>query len=217
MIYVHEHIRNSDLHKILFICGIGSSFLYPLTDIIAGTLYKGYSFNEQAVSELFAIGAPTAGLVVPLFTVCSLLLIAFGWGVWLSASNSRLLRLLAIMIWANGLDSLVLWIFFPMHMRGVSPTFTDTMHIVLSINPFVLFSIVLGAIYYRNWFRYYSIGTILLLVITAIMAFSFTPLVVTNQPTPGLGINERVAQYTHQLWHAVLAFTLLRNNIVHRL
>jgi hypothetical protein len=94
-------------------------------------------------------------------------------------------------------------------MRGVPPTFTDTMHGILAINPFVLVSIVLGAIYFKNWFRYYSIATILLLVITAVMAISKALLVFENQPTPGLGIMERVSQYGHQLWHAILAMVLL--------
>jgi hypothetical protein len=83
------------------------------------------------------------------------------------------------------------------------------MHGIFAINPFVLISIILGAIYFRNWFRYYSIATILLLLITAALAFSKAPLVFENQPTPGLGITERIAQYGHQLWHAMLAILML--------
>jgi hypothetical protein len=113
------------------------------------------------------------------------------------------------MILANAVDSLILWNFFPMHMRGDPPTFTDTMHGILAINPFVLASLVLGAIYFKNWFRYYSIATILLLIITAMLAFSSATLVFKNQPTPGLGTTERVSQYSHQLWHMVLAIVLL--------
>jgi hypothetical protein len=44
-------------------------------------------------------------------------------------------------------------------MRGTEATFTDTMHVILAINPFVLLSLVFGVAAFRNWFRFYSIGT----------------------------------------------------------
>ena len=59
--------------KALLICGILSPLVYVGTDILAGTLYAGYSFTSQAISELFAIGAPTSSLMVPLFTLSSVL------------------------------------------------------------------------------------------------------------------------------------------------
>lgn len=200
---------HKSLRKVLLTSGIFASLLYPIADLIAGNLYKGYSFNEQTVSELFAIGAPTSRVVVPLFTISSILFITFALGIWLSSGGNRILRALSVMIFGSAVNSLVLWNFFPMHMRGDQPSFTDTMHGLLAINPFVLISIVLGAVYFKNWFRYYSIGTILLLLITAIMAFSKAFLVFENQPTPGLGIIERISQYGHQLWHVVLAIILL--------
>ncbi|MDN3689473.1 DUF998 domain-containing protein [Cyclobacterium jeungdonense] len=199
--------------NLLLICGILGALLYPLTDIIAGNLYKGYSFNEQTVSELFAIGAPTSQLVVALFTISSLLFIAFASGIWLLSGGKRILRALAIMIVGNAVNSLVLWNFFPMHMRGIQPTFTDTMHGILAINPFVLVSLILGAVYFKNWFRYYSIATILLLMIMVVFAVPKALLVYDNQPTPGLGIMERASQYGHQLWHAILAIVLLDRRV----
>ena len=202
-----------DAHKktvnVLLTCGILGSLLYPITDIIAGNLYKGYSFNEQTVSELFAIGAPTSQLVVALFTISSLLFIAFALGIWLLSNGKRILRALSLMIFGNAVNSLVLWNFFPMHMRGIQPSFTDTMHGILAINPFVLVSLILGAVYFRNWFRYYSIATILLLIVMVVFAVPKALLVYENRPTPGLGIMERASQYGHQLWHAILAIMLL--------
>ena len=72
------------LRNPLIICGILASLLYIGTDILAGMLWKGYSFTDQAISELLAIDAPTSGLVVPLFTLYDLLLVAFALGVWLT-------------------------------------------------------------------------------------------------------------------------------------
>ena len=75
------------LHRFLLICGILAPALYAGTDILASSLYPGYSFVDQAVSELFAIGAPTSYLVVPLFTAYSLLVLAFAFGVRGSAGR----------------------------------------------------------------------------------------------------------------------------------
>jgi hypothetical protein len=202
--------RAGKLTTVLLTCGVSAPFVYIATDISAGLLYPGYSFAEQAPSELFAIGAPTSHLVVPLFTLSSALFIAFAFGVWRSSRGKRTLQILALLISANGIDSLVLWE-FPMHMRGAAPTFTDMMHLILAINPFVLLSIVSGAAAFRNGFRFYSIATIGILVVLAGIAFSYVPAATANQATPWLGLSERSAQYAHQLWHAVLAVVLLRS------
>ena len=196
--------------KVLLICGILASLVYVGVDILVGILYEGYSFIDQAVSELFAIGTPTSHLVVSLFSLSSTLLVAFAVGVWLSSGRSRALRVMALTIVGNAANSLVLWNFFPMHMRGAEPTFTDTMHAILAINPFVLLSIGLAVVAFRNWFRFYSIGTILILVMPAIFAFSYVGNLVANQPTPWLGLAERISQYGNQLWQVVLAIVLLR-------
>jgi Protein of unknown function (DUF998) len=171
-------------HKALLACGVLASLTYVASDIFASLRYAGYSFTDQAVSELFAIGAPTIRIVVPLFTLSSTLLAAFAFGVWTSCGHSRALRWLAIMIFANALNTLVLWNFFPMHMRGVPPTFTDAMHIVLAINPFVLLSVVFGMAAFKGWFRSYSAATALVLLVPAIFSLSYVSAVAANQPTP---------------------------------
>ena len=194
----------------LLICGIASSALYPATDILAATLYPGYSYTDQAVSELFAIGAPTSRLVVALFTLSSALLLPFATGVWLSGGGRRARLVLAVSIAGSAIDSLVLWNFFPMHMRGAAPTFTDTMHLLLAVNPFVVASMVAAAVAFRGWFRFYSIATIAFGVVLATLGFSYATAVMANQPTPGMGLTERGAQYANEVWLSVLAFALLR-------
>ncbi len=197
------------MRKLLVICGILAPLIYVGTDVIAALRYPGYNFTDQAVSELFAVGAPTAYLVVPLFSLSSVLLLAFAFGVWISSGQSRWLRFMALMFFGNAINSLLLWNFFPMHMRGAKATFTDVMHAILAINPFVLLSIVAGAAAFRNWFRYYSTAIIFVLVIPALFAFHYVSEIATDQATPGLGAAERIAQYGHQLWQALLAFMLI--------
>ena len=198
--------------KALLICGILSSLLYVGTDILAGTLYAGYSFTSQAISELFAIGAPTSSLMVPLFTLSSVLLVAFATGVWVSAGQNRALRVMALMMVGNAVNGLALRKFVPMHMRGVEATFTDTMHVTLSGVGviFVLLALGSGAAAYRNWFRPYSIGTLLVLLLTGVGTFLYAPQLAANLPTPWLGLSERSSTYVYDLWQVVLAVVLLR-------
>ncbi len=48
-----EHQEHKSVRKVLLICGILAPLLWIGTDILAGTLYAGYSFTSQAISELF--------------------------------------------------------------------------------------------------------------------------------------------------------------------
>jgi hypothetical protein len=49
-------------HKALLACGIVAPLVYLASDVIAGMRWKGYSFRDQTISELNAIGAPTRAL-----------------------------------------------------------------------------------------------------------------------------------------------------------
>jgi hypothetical protein len=200
------------LRRALLLCGIVGAALYPLSDIFAATRYPGFSYRDQAVSELFAIGAPTSALVVPLFSLSSTLLFLFGIGIWMSANGSRSMRVMAVMMALNTIDALALWNFFPMHMRGVQPTMTDMMHGILAVDPFVLVLVVLGAIHFRGWFRVYTIGTIAFTTALAIFSISYVSAVIANQVTPWMGAGERASQYAMNLWYAALAAMLLRIN-----
>jgi Protein of unknown function (DUF998) len=191
-------------------CGIAGAALYPLADIVASARYPGFSYRDQAVSELFAIGAPTSSLVVALFSVSSGLLLLFAVGLWMSAHGRRVVRWMAVMMGLNTVDALVLWNFFPMHMRGSQPTFTDLMHGLLAIDPFLLAAVVLGAIAFRGRFRVYTVATIVVTSALAVVGMSFIPAVVHNQATPWMGAAERASQYLTNLWYAAVAVLLMR-------
>lgn len=198
--------------RVLLLCGIVGAALYPLSDIFASTRYPGFSYRDQAVSELFAIGAPTSALVVSLFSISSSLLFLFAIGIWMSANGRRLVRLMAVMMALNTIDALVLWNVFPMHMRGVQPTFTDLMHGILAIDPFVLAVAVLAAIVISGWFRVYTVVTIAFTTALAIFSISYVSAVIANQPTPWMGLTERASQYAMNAWYATLAGVLLRQS-----
>lgn len=192
----------------LLSCGIISALLYVATDLAASQHYPGYSMRAQAVSELFAIGAPTQAVVALLFSVSSILLLAFALGIWRTAEH-RWQRVLAVSFGGSATIGLLLWIAFPMHMRGDPRSFTDTMHLALASNPFVLLTLVVVLVSYRGRFRSYTWLTLVLMLGLAIPAFGYADALDANLPTPWLGALERASQYTYQLWQVALSTVLI--------
>jgi len=196
--------------ELLLLCGIAAACIYVFTDIIAAAAYGGFSYTDQTVSELFAIGAPTSHFVVPLFSISSALLLAFSYGIALSSRGSVALRLLALMFAASAATALMLWNFYPMHMRGAERTFTDLMHLILATNPFVLATLAICVFAFRNGFRWFSVAILVTVLLLSLVGFSYATAVDTGKSTPGLGLIERLAQYIYQLWQAALAGLLLK-------
>ena len=196
------------VRKVLLICGILSSLLYVGTDIIAGTLYAGYSFISQPISELGAIGAPTRPLTAPLFFIYDVLLGGFGLGVWGSAGRNRALRVTGGLLVGIAVVGLA-WTPFPMHLGEPVSSPANIIHSIFAGVQvlLILLAIGFGAAAYRNWFRFYSIGTILALFVAGVVAFW---LAATGQPAPWFGIIERINVYGYLLWVVVLAVVLLR-------
>ena len=198
---------------ILLICGILSSVLYVVTNVVTIWLYEGYSPVSQTVSELSAIGAPTRALWVSLLLVYSLLLIAFGWGVWQISPNNRPLRIVGALFIAN---ACVGFFWPPMHQRAVlaagGGTLTDTLHIVFTAiwGLFAIFTIGFGAAALGKWFRLYSIATLILLLFFGILTGIEGPKLEENLPTPLIGIWERINIGVYTLWVIILAILLLR-------
>jgi hypothetical protein len=200
------------IKKALLICGIIVSALYFSMDIIASLLYPGYIYSDQAISELSAIGAPTQTFwIIMTFFYCPIL-IAFGIGVRLAAGNKRTTQITGILLSIWGLLGYV-WLFFPMHMRGAIGSATDTGHLVMSGLTVALIVLFLG--FGSNtdgkWFRIYSIVTILLTLIFGAGVGTQAPMIAAQQPTPGMGIMERISVFSPMVWMIVLAAVLLRS------
>jgi len=200
---------------VLLICGILSSLLYVATIVLAPIRWEGYSSISQMVSELIAIDAPTRPLVVPLFISYSVLVYAFGWGVWASAPGKRALRFTAVGLVGKEVLGLVVTLFFPLHLRGVEGTLGDTMHGILTGvgNLFMLLAIGSAATAFGKRFRLYSITTIVLLVVGSVLSFLDIPRVAANLPTPWMGMTERINIFAYMLWVVVLAIDLLRAQV----
>jgi hypothetical protein len=199
------------LKKVLLICGILSSLLYAGTDILGGMLWKGYSFTSQAVSDLSAIGAPSRPFVVPFFTIYDVLFIAFALGVWGLAGQKRALRSIGGLLVGLGVINFVA-IFTPEHLGEAAATLANTMHITLAgvTSLLILLQIGSGAFAFGKRFRLYSVGTLLTLLVVGVLTWLGAAQLVANQPSPWLGVTERILIYGYMQWVAVLAVVLLR-------
>jgi hypothetical protein len=197
------------IRKVLLLCGILSSLLYVAMNIIAAVLYKGYNSASQTVSELSAIGAPTRPLWVMLAVPYTLLATAFGLGIWRAAGGNRPLRVVGGLMIVYGIIGLF-WP--PMHLRGIEPTLTDTMHIVFSMVTVLLMMLAIGfgAVAFGKRFRLYSIATMMLLVVFGALTGLEAPGIPANLPTPWIGVWERINIGVFLLWVVALAVTLLR-------
>jgi hypothetical protein len=200
------------LTKVLLTCGVLSSLLYAGADVLGAMRWEGYSYTSQSISELRAIGAPSRPLLVPLLTAYSLLVIGFGSGVWRSARGSAV-RFMGALLIAFGVTDLVAP-FVPMHVRGDETTLTDALHIALT-GADVLFMVVVlaigaGSAAFGKRFRLYSLATVLTVVGAGALAAFDGPRLTTQEPTPWIGITERICVGAFLLWVMLLGAVLRR-------
>ena len=74
----------------------------------------------------------------------------------------------------------------------------------------ILLAMGFGSTLLGRWFRYFSYAMILAILAFGVLAGLQADRVAANQPTPWLGIVERISVYAIMLWVAVLAIGLLR-------
>src|SRR5215203_5733951 len=203
--------------KILLGCGIVSSVWYVITDVIATLRYPGYRYTEQEFSELLAVGSPVRPLMIALNGIpYGLLVAAFAVGVWQTAGQKRAGRITAAMLVAYALTGMVTGVFFPMDRREVLATGERTLHNAIHgpgtavMSLFFVLAVGFGATLQGRRFRYYSYATIAIVAAFGVLTSLQIGKMEANQPTPWMGIYERISIYAIMLWVAVLAIGLLR-------
>jgi hypothetical protein len=204
-------VQPATVRKALIICGILSSLIYVVANVVTVILYKGYDPVSQTVSELSAINAPTRPLWDLTLVIYDLFVLAFAWGIW--QSPVKKLRIVA------GLITIYIAIGFfwpPMHQRQVlaagGGSLTDTLHIVFTMVTVALMImiIVFGGVAFGKSFLFYSIATLVILIFFGILTGRDGPEISANLPTPLVGIWERINIGAYMLWIVILAFTLLQ-------
>lgn len=201
------------LKDILLTCGILSSLFYIAMNIFVPMRFPGYNLATQTVSELSAVGAPTRTLWVALAAVYTLLVIAFGFGVWKMAGNRKFLRMTGGILVVFAVLGLA-WP--PMHSREVlaagGGTMTDTLHIVFTFVTVLLMFLAMAAASgsFGRGFRFFTIAIILMMIVFGTLTGLQAPALEANLSTPWMGVWERISIGAYILWVTVLAVVLLR-------
>jgi hypothetical membrane protein len=200
--------------RLLLICAIPAVLVYAMGDVLSGLLYDGYSFRDQAISELSAFGSPVRPLMVTMILIHGALLLALGIGI-LSVARRRSVRWLGWLLVSEffivGLWNHTIW---AMSSRDLATGFNDTMHITLTsvFSLLVVAMMVLSAIAYRGWFRLYSLATLLVVAVFG-MASVFAMRGLEQNDTPWAGTFERINAYAYFAWLIVLAVTVMRREL----
>jgi hypothetical protein len=199
--------------RLLLTCGIVAPMLYVAMTLFVGLLWEGYSVLSGVPSELSAIGAPTRVLWLWLGAAYALLMVAFGWMVWTSASPNRALRIAGALLIAHTVFG-QFWP--PMHQREVlaagGATLTDTLHLAWAAVTVILFVLIVGfgAAALGARFRVYSIVTMVIVLASGAITGTYAASLQADLPTPWVGVWERISITAFMAWIAVLAIALLR-------
>lgn len=197
----------------LLASGILASLLYGAMNVVAAMRYPGYDSASQTVSELSAIGAPSREVWVVMAAGYTVLVIAFGIGIWLSGA-SRALKVVAASIILQGAIG-PFWP--PMHSRAVlaagGGTSSDVWHIVVTAIwlALVIASLAAGAVAFGKRFQIYTLVSMAILIVFGILTGVQSPQLQQNLPTPLMGVWERINIGVYLAWMIVLAVILLRS------
>ena len=195
---------------ILLMCGVAAAVLTVATDLIMGHLTANYRFLSQSISLLGASGAPTRRFVLPLNLAGNLLLIAFSAGLWLTPSAHWALRLTAGLIAGSAILASVAAIFFPLHPDRSFQDSPNNLNVIVMGTSVLFFflAIVFSAVAHQNWFRYFSLGLLLLFLIEDILATRGTRPSLGGSTGPLVRLQERTMVYGEMLWVIMQAWLL---------
>jgi hypothetical protein len=184
---------------------------YVVINIIVSMQYAGYDSSSTTVSELSAIGAPTRNLWVILCIFYSLLFMAFGVGIWLSARGNRKLQVVAAVVI---FDALLGFFWPPMHQRDViaagGGTLTDTLHLAWAFIHLILMLLMIGfgAAALGKDFKVFSIFIVLVFALFGMLTARASEGIRAGLPTPNLATWERINIGAYMLWVIVFSMVL---------
>jgi hypothetical protein len=211
------HARRRWWPQVLLGCGIVASVWWVAMDVVGSLRYPGYSYIDQTISELGAEGAPTRAFMTVLSGIpYAMLMITFGVGIWITAGGRRAQRITAAVLISEVVWGFLGGLAFPMATREViaagQETLRNQMHAWYGIGMpiFFVLAIGFGSRLFGRRFRYFSYATILIMVVCGLLVGLQTSALTANEPTPWLGIEERMNAYASMIWFAVLAIGLLR-------
>lgn len=201
--------------KGLVLAAIPAVVVYVMADVLSALLYDGYSYTDQAISELSAFGSPVRPLMVTAILAQGVLLLAFSIGLLrVARRRSAVWWIGAIGVAGFMVVGIPTHTFWAMSSRGMATGFNDTMHITLSMvfSATVIATIALSAVAYRGWFRFYALATMAVVVVFGIAA-GLAIRGIEQNDTPWAGGFERINAYAYFAWLVVLALMAVRHEL----
>lgn len=200
--------------KALVSAGVAAVVVYVVGDVASGVSYDGYSFRDQAISELSAFGSPVRPVMVTVILVHNVLLLVFGIGL-LRAARRRSVRWIGGLLVAEfavvGIPTHTFW---AMSSRDRPKGFNDIMHIAMSavFSVLVVGMMALSAVAYRGRFRRLTVAAI-----ATVVGFGAASSVairgIERNETRGAGAFERVNAYAYFAWLVALAVKVIRDEL----
>lgn len=138
-----DYMKNRKLENWLGLLGVASFIFGLLADLISRRVYPGYDWMGQAISDLFALNAPSRELYTQLSSVAGTSGIVCATVACLYVRNrlNRPLRvgiyLMAVLNWVNNLG----YSLFPLTESGYAGTFQDFIHAFVVTPAVVILSI----------------------------------------------------------------------------
>lgn len=202
-----------DPRLVLLAAGIAAALVSAAMNVVVPLQNPDYDWTSQTVSELSAVDAPTRPLWLGWGVLYSLLFLAFGFGVWHWRKDSRALKVAGVSL----VVAAILGLYWPpMHQREVlasgGGTLTDTLHIAWTIawGVLTMTAMIATAIPLGRGFRIYTVITLAVLLGAGVMTSLSTERMVSDLPTPGMGVWERVDFLAFLLWLIVAPLALVK-------
>jgi hypothetical protein len=184
-------------------------------DLVAALAYDGYSYRDQAISELSAVDAPTRTFWVVAGFAWQAVMFVFAWGLLRAAGSSRRLQIVGYVVLAMAFQGFI-WFIAPMHQREVLAAdggdWRDTLHLALGAvsSVLALIAIIAGAWVFGRLFRWYSFATLAAFFVFGALMGIDGGKIAENEATPWFGIYERANIFAWMLWLAVLGLLLIQ-------
>jgi hypothetical protein len=201
---------------VIIACGIASSILYVVTDLVASHRYSGYSYRDQWFSELLADHAPTRPLMIATNAIpYTALVIAFSLGSITEPQFRLMARISGAMLLGYAITGAV-GVAHPMQTRAAIVTNSNDSQNMAHIASTAAMSVLLllamgfGARAFGPLFRRYTYLTIAVLLVFGGLTGRAAGRIDQGLDTPWSGIMERVNIYASMLWIAMLSVGLIR-------
>lgn len=191
------------------VLGVAGVLAYIGTWVSGGILWEGYDPTRQAISELFAIGAPV-GTRLPLsigLAVSGVGLAAFGWAMHVGLPGRGLLGpALAVL---SGVMTVAV-VFFPCTSQcpGAGSSFTDTMHVVTAGTGYVALMLAPLAMGWRV--RDHLPGLAMASWVLGGGALALFLARTAGFAPEYSGLQQRIFNTTADLWYVVAAVVIVR-------